>query len=40
MNLITDATDVEDDVILAIAVDDALELADHDAATLNTALVR
>src|SRR5262245_23412243 len=40
MDLITDAIDVEDDVILAIAVDDASELADHDAATLNVALVR
>ena len=31
MHLIADAGDVEDDVILAVAIDDALELADHDA---------
>ena len=29
MHLIADAADVEDDVVLAVAVDDALELADH-----------
>src|SRR6266478_1140664 len=32
MHLITDATDVEDYKILAIAVDQTFELADHDAA--------
>ena len=40
MHLIADAADVEDDVVLAITVDDALELADHDAATFNNTLVR
>jgi hypothetical protein len=29
MHLIADAADVEDDEILAVAVDQALELADH-----------
>ena len=40
MHLISDAADVEDDVVLAVRIDDALELADHDAATFSTALVR
>ncbi len=40
MHLISDAADVEEDVILAVTIDDALELADHDAATFSTALVR
>jgi hypothetical protein len=30
MHLVADAADVEDDKILAIAVDQAFELADHD----------
>src|SRR5258708_24902171 len=30
MHLIADATDVEDDIILAVAVDQAFELANHD----------
>jgi hypothetical protein len=29
MDLIADAADVEDDEILAVGIDDALELADH-----------
>src|SRR6478672_3229778 len=33
MHLIADATDIKDDVILAVAVHDALELADHAAAS-------
>ena len=40
MHLIADAADVEDDEVLAVAVDDALELADHCAATFSTMLWR
>src|SRR5688572_5963396 len=40
MHLVADAADVEDDKILAVAVDDALELADHRAATFSTTLCR
>jgi hypothetical protein len=40
MHLIADAVDVEDDVILAVGIDDALKLADHRAATFNSTLVR
>src|SRR6185437_7417809 len=36
---IADAVDVEDDVVLAVRVDDALELADHRAATFNFAAI-
>src|SRR5262249_53696302 len=40
MNLITDAIDVDDDGILTIGLDQAFELADHDANTFSTALCR
>src|SRR5262249_46468123 len=40
MHEIADAVDVEHDRVLAVAVDDALELADHRVATLSTALWR
>ena len=40
MHLIADAADVEDDIIGAVALDDALELADHDAAAFMITLVR
>src|SRR5215831_16251421 len=40
MDLIADAADVEDDEVLAITVDDALELPDHRTAILNTTLWR
>jgi hypothetical protein len=35
MHLIADAADVEDDIILAVAVDQALQLADHASITLS-----
>jgi predicted amidohydrolase YtcJ len=35
---IADAVDVKDDVILAVGIDDALELADHRVADLRIAL--
>ena len=35
MHLIADPADVEDDIVLAVAVDDAFELADHQAATFS-----
>ena len=38
MHHIADAVHVDDDVVLAVAVDDALELADHRAATFSSAL--
>jgi hypothetical protein len=37
MHQIADAAYVEDDGVLAVAVDDAFELADHRAATLRAA---
>src|SRR5262249_6183653 len=37
---IADAADIDDDEVLAMAVDDALELADHAVAILTTALCR
>jgi hypothetical protein len=40
MHEIANAADVEDDEIPAVGIDDALELADHPAATLSTALWR
>ena len=40
MHQIADAVDVEDDEILAVAVDDALELADHRAATFSSDALR
>src|SRR4029079_18182357 len=40
MHLIADAAHVEDNEILAIAVDDALELADHRAVVLRSTLCR
>jgi hypothetical protein len=35
MHLIADATDVEDHIILAIAVDQAFQFADHASTTLS-----
>jgi hypothetical protein len=35
MHLIADPADVEDDKILAVAVDQALELADHTSSILS-----
>jgi len=35
MNLITDAADVEDHEILAVGIDQALELADHSPTTFS-----
>src|SRR5438477_599018 len=40
MHHVTDAADVDDDEVLAVAVDDAFELADHCAATLRRTLCR
>jgi hypothetical protein len=40
MHLIADTLHVEDNEILAIAVDDATQLADHLAATFRSRLVR
>jgi hypothetical protein len=40
MHLVADAADVEDDEVLAVAVHDAFELADHFAAILNATLWR
>ena len=39
MHLIADATDVENDKILAVGIDQALELADHSPATLSRSAV-
>jgi hypothetical protein len=40
MHLIADAADVEDDIISAVSIHDAFELADHDAAAFMITLVR
>src|SRR5215471_21675760 len=40
MHLIADAADVEDDEVLAVAVDDAFELPDHFACILSATLWR
>ena len=40
MHHIADAVDVDDDGVLAVAVDDALELADHRTATFSSTLAR
>src|SRR5205085_3708591 len=37
---VADAVHVDDDEVLAVALDDAFELADHLAATLNSTLLR
>lgn len=39
MHLITDPADVEDDEILAVGIDQALELADHKPATFSRSAV-
>jgi hypothetical protein len=39
MHLITDTADVEDDEILTVGIDQALELADHNPATFNLSAV-
>ncbi len=40
MHHVADAVHVDDDVVLAVAVEKARELADHRAATFNNMLLR